>query len=400
MTRHTTPPAAPIARNYEMDDLFEVSGPARAKDLLGARSIPVDLLDPNPSQPRTTFDRAALEGLAASIRAHGVLQPLTVRKAGDRYQIGAGERRWQAAQLAGLAEVPCIERAMDDGQMRELALVENVMREDLSPLDLARALQQMMDVFGLSARALSERLGKNHGYVVDKLRIARDPRIAAAVEDGTLGATVALALAALDDEATRTGLLARATQGERIKVKDVQAARDQAVSVKPTARPSAPSHPNQHDEHDRAAGLSPTTNPGPSLADVSVKPTEASPRAGVSPAPILSPTVPVSVKPTEDREWRDRLDQPTIDPLPASTPQTIVTRPPAEGSIEGVGEVINPGYIRLHDLRIIQLHAGRDGEPRHLDTADRATVLRILRADLAWLEDIDRRATREASAHD
>jgi len=392
MTRHTTQPAAPIARNYDMDDLFDVSGPPRARDLLGARAIPVDLLDPNPSQPRTTFDRAALEGLAASIRAHGVLQPLTVRKVGDRYQIGAGERRWQAAQLAGLAEVPCIERAMDDGQMRELALVENVMREDLSPLDLARALQQMMDVFGLSARALSERLGKNHGYVVDKLRIARDPRIAAAVEDGTLGATVALALAELDDEATRTGLLSRAAQGERIKVKDVQAARDQAVSVKPTARPIDPSRLDQRDEHDRAAGLPPTTDRTPSLADVSVKPTEASPRAGASPTSIPSPTAPMSVKPTEDRDWRDRLDQPTTDPSPASTPQTVAAYPPAEGSMEGGGEASNPGQVRLRDLRIIQLHAGHDSEPHHLDTADRATVLRILRADLAWLEgDIDRR---------
>jgi len=385
MTRPPTPLAAPIARNYDMDDLFDVSGPPRARDLLGARAIPVDLLDPNPSQPRTTFDRAALEGLATSIRAHGVLQPLTVRKVGDRYQIGAGERRWQAAQLAGLAEVPCIERAMDDSQMRELALVENVMREDLSPLDLARALQQMMDVFGLSARALSERLGKNHGYVVDKLRIARDPRIAAAVEDGALGATVALALAELDDEATRTGLLARATQGERIKVKDVQAVRDQAVSVKPTARPIA-GRPNQRDEHDRAAGLPPTTDRTSSLADVSVKPTDASPLAGASPAPVPSLTVPVSVKPTEDGEGRDRLDQPLIDPLPASTPQVAAARPPAEGSTKGGGEAIDPGQVRLRDLRLIQLREGRDGEPRQLDTADKAMVLRILRADLAWLE--------------
>ncbi len=233
---------------------------------------------------------------------------------------------------------------------------------------------------------------------MDKLRIARDPRIATAVEDGTLGSTVALALAELDDEATRTSLLARATQGERIKVKDVQAARDQAVSVKPTARPSEPGRPNQRDEHDRAAGLPPTTDRTPSLADVSVKPTEASPMAGASPAPIPSPTVPVSVKPTEDREGRDRLDQPIIDPPSASTPQAAAARPPVEGSIGGVGEAINPGHVRLHDLRIIQLHAGHDSEPRHLDTADRATVLRVLRADLAWLEDIDRRATRACYA--
>ncbi len=374
MTRQNNQPTAPIARNYDMDDLFEVSGPARARDLLGARSIPVGLLDPNPSQPRTTFDPAALDELAASIRTHGVLQPIMVRKAGDRYQIGAGERRWQAAQRAGLAEVPCIERAMDDGQMRELALVENVLREDLSPLDLARALQQMMDVYGLSARALSERLGKNHGYVVDKLRIARDPRIAAAVEDGTLGATVALELAELDDEATREALLTRATQGERIKVKDVQAARDRSLSVKPTARPSDPSPPAPHDRHDERAPVEHAPAPpegGKIDAPMSVKPTDA----------------PMSVKPTAD--------------APATTPSAasiLAPSPTAPLSVKPTAHppvTTDPGQVRLRDLRIIQLHTGRDGEPRQLDTADKATVLRILRADLAWLENSDRQAPRD-----
>jgi ParB family chromosome partitioning protein len=360
MTRQNQP-AVPIARNYDMDDLFEVSGPARARDLLGARSIPVDLLDPNPYQPRTTFDPAALDELATSIRAHGVLQPITMRKAGDRYQIGAGERRWQAAKLAGLAEVPCIERAMDDGQMRELALVENVLREDLSPLDLARALQQMMDVFRLSARALSERLGKNHGYVVDKLRIARDPRIAAAVADGTLGTTVALEMAELDDERARADLLMRAKQGERIKVKDVQAARDRSLSVKPTVPPSDPTPPERHDRHDERAPVEhaqPTPDGGHAFAPVSVKPTAAAPAAAPPPAaPARSPTASVSVKPTEE----------SVAP-------------------------VDPGQVNLRDLRIIQLREGRDGEPRQLDTADKATVLRILEADLAWLKDSDHRA--------
>jgi len=367
MTRQNTQPTAPIARNYDMDDLFEVSGPARARDLLGARSIPVDLLDPNPFQPRTTFTPAALDELAASIRTHGVLQPLTVRKSGDRYQIGTGERRWQAAQRAGLAEVPCIERAMDDGQMRELALVENVLREDLSPLDLARALQQMMDVYGLSARALSERLGKNHGYVVDKLRIARDPRIAAAVEDGTLGATVALALAELDDEATRADVLARATQGERIKVKDVQAARDRALSVKPTTHPRDLPPPASHDRHDERAPVEHAPAPpegGQIDTPMSVKPTGDAPATtpSVTSIPAPSPTVPLSVKPTGD--------------APVTT---------------------DPGQVRLRDLRIIQLREGRDAEPRQLDTADPAVVLRILEADLVWLKDTIRRTARHPS---
>jgi len=362
MTRQNNQPAAPIARNYDMDDLFEVSGPGGARGRPPAGAHPPDLLDPNPYQPRTTFDPAALDELAASIRAHGVLQPITVRQAGDRYQIGAGERRWQAATRAGLAEVPCIERAMDDGQMRELALVENVMREDLSPLDLARALQQMMDVFGLSARALSERLGKNHGYVVDKLRIARDPRIAAAVAAGTLGTTVALEMAELDDEGARADLLTRATQGERIKVKDVQAARDRSLSAKPTVSPREPSPSERHDRRDERAHIEhahPTPDGGHAFAPLSVKPTAAAPTD--APPPTVSPaqlqTAPVSVKPTQE----------------------LLTS-------------VDPGQVNLRDLRIIQLREGRDGEPRQLDTADKTTVLRILEADLAWLKDSDHRA--------
>jgi len=222
----------------------------------------------------------------------------------------------------------------------------------------------MMDVYGLSARALSERLGKNHGYVVDKLRIARDPRIAAAVEDGALGATVALELAELDDEATREALLTRATQGERIKVKDVQAARDRSLSVKPTAPPSDPTPPEQHDRHDERALVEhahPTSDGGHASVPVSVKPTAAALAAAPPPAASAPPpTAAVSVKPTEE-------------------PVTSV----------------DPGQVRLRDLRLIQLREGRSGELRQLDTADKATVLRILRADLAWLENSDRQVPQE-----
>jgi len=196
---------------------------------------------------------------------------------------------------------------------------------------------------------------------VDKLRIARDPRIAAAVEDGTLGATVALELAELDDERARADLLTRAKQGERIKVKDVQAARDQSLSVKPTAPPSDPTPPERHDRHDERAPVEhahPMSDGGHASAPVSVKPTAAAP--AVAPPPAASappPTAPVSVKPTEE-------------------PVTPV----------------GPGQVRLRDLRIIHLREGRDGEPRQLAAADRAIVLRILEADLAWLKDSDHRA--------
>jgi len=202
--------------------------PEGVTDLRDAREIPVARLAPNPYQPRQTFDQAGLDELAASIRQHGVLQPLLVRpdpaREGD-HQIAAGERRWRAAQLALLQTVPCIVRELDDGAMEEIALIENIQRDDLTPLDEARAYRRLMDRLELSMRALSERLGKSHTFVVDRLKLVSDPRIEAAVESGAVGATVAVEIADLEDEDARETLLVRAGQGERLKVKDVQVAR-------------------------------------------------------------------------------------------------------------------------------------------------------------------------------
>ncbi len=202
--------------------------PEGVTDLRDAREIPVARVAPNPYQPRQTFDQAGLDELAASIRQHGVLQPLLVRpdpaREGD-HQIAAGERRWRAAQLASLQTVPCIVRELDDDAMEEIALVENIQRDDLTPLDEARAYRRLMDRLGLSMRALSERLGKSHTFVVDRLKLVSDPRIEAAVESGAVGATVAVEIADLEDEGAQGTLLARAGQGEHLKVKDVQSAR-------------------------------------------------------------------------------------------------------------------------------------------------------------------------------
>jgi len=353
-------------RNYLRSSL-----PDDVTDLSNARQIPVTRLAPNPFQPRSEegFEPAALDELAASISAHGVLQPLLVRQTpGEEgtYHIAAGERRWRAAQRAGLETVPCVVRDLTDRQLRELALVENVFREDLSPVDLGHALQQMMEVFELSARALSERLGKNHSYVDDKLKIVRDPRIAAAVKVGTLGPTVALELAELADENTRTNLLIRAKRGERVKVKDVQAAAlARRMPVKPAADPSLGAPPRGIEGQD-------------DMVNVLVKP--ASPADG------------------EHVDQQDGHDRPHRQDLPlATTPSPVPVKPAVapqstmikslETVVVDVPSVAVPGQINLHDLRIIQLREGRDGEPRHLAAADPATVLRILEADLTWLKD-------------
>ncbi len=204
-------------------NLFKSQRPAGVGDLPGARTIAVGLLDPNPFQPRTTFDQAALDELAASIREHGVLQPLTVRKVGDRYQIGAGERRWRAAQFVGLADVPCVVRALSDEEMEVLALIENVQRADLDPLDEAHAYRRLMERFGLSLRDAAGRVKKSHEHVARRLRLIADPAVEEAVRAGTVGPSVAAELARIENPERRSALLERAEAGARLTMKDILA---------------------------------------------------------------------------------------------------------------------------------------------------------------------------------
>jgi len=228
---------------------FAPQNPVGVEDLAEAKSIAVDLLESNPYQPRTTFDAAALAELAADIAAHGVLQPLLVRPHPDaskrgHYQIVAGERRWRAAQQAGKAEVPCIERAMGDEQMERLALVENIQRTDLAPVDEARAYRRMINTLGVSQRDLAASVHKHHEYIAQRLRLLDDPRIEDAVEAGVLGPTVGQELARVDDEATRGELLDRAARGERITVQHVKDTRRPVESPMPLANNSPQTGPD------------------------------------------------------------------------------------------------------------------------------------------------------------
>jgi ParB family chromosome partitioning protein len=139
------------------------------------RELPVEALVPNPQQPRRHFDPQAIEELAASIRASGVLQPLVVRPRGSQYEILVGERRWRAAQQAGLAQVPAIVREASDAEALELALVENLLREDLNPLEAADAYQRLLAEFGWTQEELARRLGKDRSSVANALRLLRLP---------------------------------------------------------------------------------------------------------------------------------------------------------------------------------------------------------------------------------
>ncbi len=225
MPRETT--ARPTARNPLAG--FFTPQAAGVEDLADAKLIDVALIDPNPHQPRRAFDQAALDELAASIRRHGVLQPLLVRPDQARYHLIAGERRWRAAQRADLTAVPCIVREIDDAEAEVLALLENVQRQDLDPVDEAWAYQRLMDRLHLSQHALAVSLDLNHTYVRNRLLLIEDPRIEAAVRSGALGVTVAQEMARGTEDEQRAALLGRAEQGERLRVRDVKPPADDPV---------------------------------------------------------------------------------------------------------------------------------------------------------------------------
>ncbi len=154
----------------------------------GAIRVAVTAITPNPMQPRTTLHPEALAELAASIREHGLIQPLIVTQQGpERYQIIAGERRWQAARMAGLATVPVIVKEATAQQSLEMALVENIQRADLNPLEEASAFRHLVDEFGLTQEQVAERVGKSRVAVTNTLRLLRLPvEVKQALADGTI----------------------------------------------------------------------------------------------------------------------------------------------------------------------------------------------------------------------
>lgn len=167
----------------------------------GSRSIPIADIEPNPFQPRTRFDDDAIRELSASIKATGVLQPILVRRKGDgTYQLVAGERRLRAAAHAGLVDIPAVVRDVDDRQMMELALIENVQRENLNPIDEAHAYQALAEKIGLTHDQISERVGKQRTTVTNSLRLlALPPEVREMVARETITAGHARAILSLEN---------------------------------------------------------------------------------------------------------------------------------------------------------------------------------------------------------
>ncbi len=181
----------------------------------GPLQIDIDLIDPSPFQPRTRFAEIGLEELAQSIRASGIIQPLVVRKIGPRYQLIAGERRWRAAQRAQLLRVPGVLREVSDEQALELTLVENIQREDLNPIEQARAFDRLMEEFHLTQDEVASRTGKDRATVANSVRLlSLEEPLLEWIEEGKITAGHGRALLAIEDRKLRGDLALKASRGK------------------------------------------------------------------------------------------------------------------------------------------------------------------------------------------
>jgi ParB family transcriptional regulator, chromosome partitioning protein len=189
------------------------TAPAR-EVITGPREIDIDLIEPSPYQPRTKFREEALEELARSILTSGIIQPIVVRPLGDRFQLIAGERRWRAAQRAGMNKVSAIIRQVPDNLALEMTLVENIQREDLNAMEAARAFQRLMEEFQLTQELVAERTGKDRATVANAIRLLKlEPSIQEWIEEGKLSAGHGRALLAVQDPQLRARYARRAARG-------------------------------------------------------------------------------------------------------------------------------------------------------------------------------------------
>lgn len=218
-----------------LDALLPEDDAAQAGDI---RAIAITEIDRNPDQPRRTFDADALQQLADSIREAGVLQPLLVVERDGRFRIVAGERRFRAARLAGLDTVPCLVRDLSETEQMEIALIENLQREDLNPLEEAQAIRALMDECSYTQEKAAKRLGKSRPAVANSLRLLTLPAsVQAMLRDGRLSAGHARVLAGIDDE-KRQLALAEQTVADGLSVRALE--RLAAQPVLPAHQPAAP----------------------------------------------------------------------------------------------------------------------------------------------------------------
>ena len=215
----------------------------------GERALDVDsdLLRPNKFQPRTNIDDSKIEELARSIRSNGIIQPIVVRKVDGGYEIVAGERRWRASQRAGLLKVPVVVRDIPEDRLLASALIENIQREDLNPIEEAHAYRRLADEYQLTQEQIADAVGKDRSSIANFLRLLRLPQeVRANLGSGALSMGHARALLGLPDETSQLRV-ARDVVAKNLSVRETEAL------VKKATQPAAPKEPAQKDVHTRAA---------------------------------------------------------------------------------------------------------------------------------------------------
>lgn len=196
--------------------------PATEPNEAGLHEIDLDLVEPNPEQPRTRFVEATLDELAQSIKANGIVQPIVVRRKEGKYQIVAGERRWRAAQRAGLRKIPVVVKEIADDKLLEIALIENIQRHELNPVEEARAYRKLIDTIGFTQDQLSDRVGKERSLISTSLRILKLPQdLLQLIEEDKISASHGRVLLTTDDPAIQTQV-ARAIMDFNLSVRETE----------------------------------------------------------------------------------------------------------------------------------------------------------------------------------
>lgn len=217
--------------------LFGENIEVKSKPMAEMTEIAISEIIPNPTQPRTGFDEEALEELADSIRQLGLIQPITVKREGEKYIIISGERRWRAAEKAELKRLPAYIREVDDTTLHAMALVENIQREDLNAIEISLGMQRLVEECGLTQEALAERLGKKRSTVANYLRLLNLPEeIQLAIKGGIISMGHAKALAAVESKAKQLSLLKRCIKSN-LSVRQLEELVRIASEGKPKATP-------------------------------------------------------------------------------------------------------------------------------------------------------------------
>ena len=202
----------------------------------GVEEIEISLIDTNPNQPRKIFDKDALAELSESIKVHGVIQPIILNKSGNRYIIIAGERRFRASKLAGLRKIPAIVKNYTDKQVQEIALIENLQREDLNAIEAAKGIKQLMDAYSLTQETIADRIGKSRPAVANLLRLlSLHPDIIKLIEENKLSAGHARCLITIPDVEIQLKLANLASNG-KMSVRELEKAVKNILNPKPEAK--------------------------------------------------------------------------------------------------------------------------------------------------------------------